>query len=63
MGEENEASQQLDRVRQFLHQLRADLRTRQVSQGLTSEQRTAIASAEEAIETYVSFYYAPGSHP
>jgi hypothetical protein len=53
----------LDHIRLLLNQLRADLRTSQVPQGLTPEQHTALASAEEAIENYVGFFYAPGPRP
>jgi len=59
----NGAAQQLDHIRLLLNQLRADLRTSQILQGLTPEQRTALASIEEAIETHVGFLYAPGSRP
>jgi hypothetical protein len=62
-GRGNEAAQQLHYIRLPLNQLRAYLRTRQVPQGLIPEQRTAFASIEEAIETYVGFLYAPGSRP
>jgi hypothetical protein len=63
VGRGNEAAQQLDHIRLLLNQLRADLRTSQVPQGLTPEQHTALASAEEAIENYVGFFYAPGPRP
>jgi len=63
VGQGNEAARQLDRIRPLVNQLRADLRTRQLPQGLTPEQRAALERAEEAIETYVSFFYAPASRP
>ena len=59
VGQGNEALQRLDHLRLLSNQLR----TRQVPQWLSPEQRTALASAEEAIETYLSFFYAPGSRP
>jgi hypothetical protein len=59
VGQRNEAAQQSYHFRLLLNQLR----TSRVPQGLTPEQRTALVRAEEAIETYVCFFYAHGARP
>jgi hypothetical protein len=55
------ASQQLERTDLLLSELRADLRMGRGPEAQTWEQRAALALAEAALDTYVSFFYSPGS--
>jgi hypothetical protein len=56
-----EASQRLERAEVRLSQPRADLYLGQVGEEQTSEQRTALALVEAALDTYMAFFYPPAS--
>jgi hypothetical protein len=51
------ASQLLERTDLLLSRLRAYLRIGRVPNGLTREQRAALALAEVALENYVDYFY------
>ncbi len=51
------ASQLLERTDLLLSRLRAYLRMGWVPNGLTREQRAALALAEVALENYVDYFY------
>jgi hypothetical protein len=51
----------LERTDLLLSQLHADLRLGRVPEGLTPEQRRALARIEASLDVYVSFFY-PHTH-
>ena len=53
----SEVSQRLERTDLLLSQLQADRRMGRVPEGSTPEQRTALARAETALHTYLSYFY------
>jgi len=55
------SSQRLERTDLLLSQLHADLRMGRVPEGLTPEQRRALARIEASLDVYVSFFY-PHTH-
>ena len=57
MDQTTEAAQHLEQTRLLLDQLSTALRMRRVPNGLTLEQRAALAQAEVALETYMDFFY------
>ena len=53
----SKVSQRLERTDLLLSQLQVDLRMGRVPEGSTPEQRTALARAETALHTYLSYFY------
>jgi hypothetical protein len=51
------APQRLERTDLLLSQLQADLRMGRVPEGLTPEQRAALARVETTLDAYASFFY------
>jgi hypothetical protein len=56
------ASQRLERTDRLLSQPHADVRMRRVLERPTPEQRAALARAEAALDTYLSFFYPHNPH-